>query len=29
MLRQEEATDRAGLPPWILFYWRKKHPDGK
>jgi len=29
MLRQEEATDRVGLPPWIRIYWRKKHPDGK
>jgi len=26
-LREEEAHDQLGLPPWLRVYWRKLHPD--
>ena len=27
LLRDEEAADRLGLPPWLRIYWRKQHPE--
>ena len=26
LLGQEEVNDKAGLPPWLRVYWRKRHP---
>src|SRR4051794_3251251 len=28
MLRDDEADDKRGLPPWLKVYWRKGHPEG-
>ena len=27
-LRDDEADQRAGVPPWLKVFWRKGHPEG-